>query len=116
MDSESSPPPPPRRHRPHYPDYTKADSGQLPWKYTGYRVFTRGVASDQAFSIVRRFGTLNARVIFGMQNELMSLERTLDLMDEEYSRKEMPDVTNNGSYTYAPFIDRKNLITEILPK
>lgn len=51
-----------------------------------------------------------------MQNELMSLERTLDLMDEEYSRKEMPDDTNNGSYTYEPFIDRKNLITEILPK
>lgn len=66
MDSESlppppPPPPPPRRHRPYYPDYTKDDAGHFPWKYTGNRVFTRWVASDQAFSIVRRFGTLNTR-------------------------------------------------------
>ena len=72
----------------------------------GYRVFARWVASDQAFSIVRRFGALNTRVILGLQNKLARLERKLGIMGEEYSRKEMPNDTNNGLYIHEPLTAR----------
>jgi hypothetical protein len=59
---------------PDYPDFTPQQARHNPRKYTGYRVFSRYVASDQAFFIVRRFGTLNARVLLAMQDEIAALE------------------------------------------
>ncbi|KAF2622058.1 hypothetical protein BU25DRAFT_443440 [Macroventuria anomochaeta] len=47
------------------------------WKYEGYSGFSEWMASDDDFFIVRRFGTINARVILWMQNQIVEKERKL---------------------------------------
>jgi hypothetical protein len=48
-----------------------------PWKYVGYKTFSRWMASDSAFLVVRRFGALNARIALSMQDEIVQLEEQL---------------------------------------
>lgn len=90
-----------------------------PWKYIGYKVFSRWMASDQTFFILRRFGALNARVALSLQDEIVELEEKLNFMDKEYSSTEWPDV-NNGSFRDDPFAniqdDRGNLVRNTLPE
>jgi hypothetical protein len=105
--------PPPRSLS--YPDFKPADARDNPRKYSGYRVFSRWMASDQAFFILRRFGTLNTRILLAMQDEIVELEDRLNLLDEEASRKETPDNVDNGTIRDDPFGDRRRLVTEILP-
>ncbi|KAI9766052.1 MAG: hypothetical protein M1840_006759 [Geoglossum simile] len=81
-----------------------------PWKYAGYRVFSRWVTSDPAFFIVRRFGSLNARVILCLQNEIVMLEKELDTLDHEYIGEDRPNNTNNGSFWEDPSEERRKLI------
>src|SRR5262245_28352186 len=57
---------------------------EKPWKYIGYKVFSRWIASDPAFFVVRRFATLNARVALSLQDEIVQLEEKLDYMDKTY--------------------------------
>jgi len=91
---------------------------EKPWKYVGYKVFSRWMASDQTFFIMRRFGALNARVALSLQDEIVELEEQLDFMDKEYSSPDVADV-NNGSFRDDPFIgpgDRLDLVRNILPE
>jgi hypothetical protein len=74
------------------------------------------MASDQAFFILRRFGTLNTRVLLAMQDEIVELEDRLNFMDEEYSRKDYTDAVDNGTFRDDPFGDRRKLVQEILPE
>jgi hypothetical protein len=74
------------------------------------------MASDQAFFILRRFGTLNARVLLALQDEIVELEDQLNLLDEEASRKETPLNLDNGTFRDDPFSDRRELVTKILPE
>jgi len=74
------------------------------------------MASDQAFFILRRFGTLNTRVLLAMQDEIVELEDQLNLLDEEASRKESPYNLDNGTFRDDPFGDRRELVTKILPE
>lgn len=99
-----------------YPDYDDNDVAKAPWKYSGYRVFSKWMASDQSFFIVRRFGALQARVVLSLQDQIVRLEEELDSMDKAYSRKKVPDVVDNGSFRNDPFKDRRELIEEELPK
>lgn len=108
-----TPPPPPPRSL--YPDYSAEDAAAAPWKYTGYRVFSRWMAADQEFFIVRRFGALNTRVILALQDEITQLERVLDGIDMQYSRKAEDPRTNNGSFRFDPSDQRRELIHDILP-
>lgn len=109
----NAPPPPPSRAP--YPDYDDEEAASAPWKYAGYRVFSKWVASEQAFFIVRRFGALNTRVILALQDEIVQLEQTLNALDESFSRKEKDTSTNNGSFRYDPSVQRRELVQEILP-
>jgi hypothetical protein len=90
-----------------------------PWKYIGYKVFSRWMASDQSFFIMRRFGTLSARIALSLQDEIVQLEEKLNFMDKEYSSMELLDDVNNGSFRDDPFgnikDDRGELVREILP-
>jgi hypothetical protein len=86
----------------------------LPWKHAGYRVFSRWVASDPAFFIVRRFGALNARVILCLQDEIAGHEEELDRLDKMYRGDMMPDDTNNGSFRNDPCKERKKLVEATL--
>jgi hypothetical protein len=106
--------PPPRSLS--YPDFSTEEAQDNPRKYSGYRVFSRWMASDQAFFILRRFGTLNTRVLLAMQDEIVELEDQLNLLDEEASRKESPYNLDNGTFRDDPFGDRRELVTKILPE
>ena len=109
MTQTPSPPPP----RP-YPDWKHPD--RLPCKYVGYRVFSKWVASDRSFFIVRRFGALNARVILDLQDELVRLDQELTALDEAWSRRATKnDSTNNGSFRFDPSDKRTRLVHEVLP-
>jgi hypothetical protein len=99
-----------------YPDFTPEQARWNPRKYSGYRVFSRWMASDQAFFILRRFGTLNTRVLLAMQDEIVELEDRLNFMDEEYSRKDYTEQVDNGTFRDDPFDDRRRLVQEIIPE
>jgi hypothetical protein len=98
---------------PDYPDYNDGDIRKAPWKYSGYRVFSKWLASDQSFLITRRFGALQARVLLSLQDEIVKLEEELDSMDKAYSRKAVPDVVDNGSFRNDPWNERQETITKL---
>lgn len=83
-------------------------------KYTGYRGFANFMASDPDFFAVRRFDTLNARVLLTLQDHLSTLEEQLKTLDEKYCAKSAGDV-NNGSVRDDQS-DRAALIMEICDK
>ncbi|KAI9770037.1 MAG: hypothetical protein M1839_003301 [Geoglossum umbratile] len=95
-------------------DAEKRRLEDLPWKHAGYRVFSRWMASDPAFFIVRRFGALNARVILCLQDEIAKHEEELDALDRHFRADALPDDTNNGSFRNDPCMERKKLIEETL--
>lgn len=74
------------------------------------------MASDQALFVVRRFGTLNTRVVLAMQDEIAQLEEKLDFMDREYSRRAISQEVDNGTFRSDPFKDRNDLVMNILPE
>ena len=88
------------------------DIQQKPWKYLGYRAFSGFIASDNDFFVIRRFGTLNARIILALQDQLSQLEESLNALDMKYSHVECPDL-NNGSFREDPKADRRKIIGDI---
>jgi hypothetical protein len=74
------------------------------------------MASDEAFFIVRRFSTLNTRVLLAMQDEISMLEEHLNFMDEEYSRKDYTEDVDNGTFRDEAFADRRDMIQRVLPE
>jgi len=65
-------------------------------KYLGYHAFSRYIASDDDFLVLRRFDTLHCRILLKLQDELAQLEEELDLLDAHFSEKGTKDV-DNGS-------------------
>jgi hypothetical protein len=76
---------------------TKEDIKKQPWKYIGYMGYASWVASSDTFFHVRKFATLNARVILALQDEISVLEEKLQELDRSYTSKES-GVINNGSF------------------
>ena len=91
---------------------TKEDIEKRPWKYVGYRGFSTFLASDNDFLILRRFGTLHARVLLALQDQICVLEETLNSIDREASRKEAPHI-HNGSFRTDQVQNRMDLILQI---
>jgi hypothetical protein len=107
---------------PHRPSSAESISPQeekeKPWKYIGYKIFSRWIASDPSFFVLRRFGTLNARVALSLQDEIAQLEEKLDYMDKIYSSRDTPDA-HNGTFREEPFAgddDRQHLVKSELPE
>jgi len=97
---------------------TQLETHEKPWKYIGYKVFSRWVASDPSFFILRRFGALNVRVALSLQDEIVQLEEKLDYMDKRYSDRDIPDV-HNGTFRDEAFTgddDRQALVKDVLPE
>ena len=94
---------------------TEFDVYDQPWKYTGYKKYSWFLASDDDFLIFRRFGTLNARIILAMQDEISVAEAKLKALDDEASLKGAPR-RHNGSFRREEDLERKALITEIKEK
>ncbi|KAH8591298.1 hypothetical protein B0O99DRAFT_744507 [Bisporella sp. PMI_857] len=93
---------------------TKDEVDEKPWKYIGYRGFAEFLGSDGDFYILRRLGSLNARIALYLQDQISILEKKPDDLDEMYSRRDADDV-NNGSLRDDQ-IDRADLIHEIVRK
>lgn len=87
-----------------------------PWKYVGYRILSRWLASDDAFFMVRRFGALNARVALSMQDEIVQLEEQLDTIDRALSRPDVDKSINNGSFRHDVSKERVKLVKETIPE
>jgi hypothetical protein len=90
--------------------------GKAPWKFAGYRIFSRWMATDNAFLIVRRFGNLNARIALSMQDDIVQLEEKLDAIERILSAKNQDWRMNNGSFREDPWDERRYLIKNELPK
>ncbi|KAI9790794.1 MAG: hypothetical protein M1816_004752 [Peltula sp. TS41687] len=88
------------------------DRRRKPWKYKGYRDFTRWVATDSDFFILRRFKVLNTRVLLSMQDNISQLEARLDRLDTEHSRVEAADV-DNGTFRNDPVEDRRAILRQL---
>ena len=68
-----------------------------PWKYLGYPVYAKFIASDDDFYIFRRFEDLNVRALLSLQDQVVVLEGKLNALDDQHSRKKSPDV-DNGTF------------------
>lgn len=84
------------------------------WKTIDYPVFSELIGSDNELFILRRFSTLNARVILGMQDNLCELESKLKAVDERCKNAE--NDIDNGTFRYDQQDDRRGLLKDIKDK
>lgn len=90
---------------------TPDDIQLKPWKFIGYKGYSKFIDSDNDFLILRRFGTLSTRVALLLQDEISELEERLEACDLAYSSRDAKDV-NNGTFR-DDFPDRKELLQTI---
>jgi len=91
---------------------TQAEIEKQPWKYTGYPKYSAWVASSDDFFHVRKFKTLNARVILALQDEIVVLEEKLKTLDKTYSLTTMGPI-NNGSFRDDQQLTRVDTLEKI---
>lgn len=84
----------------------------------GYAQFSRWVASDKAWLITRRFGTINARIILLLQDNIVQLEDELNRLDEKYSQSHRvmgdDNMAHNGSFRLESFSDRADVLDKLV--
>ena len=88
---------------------SQKDIKDKPWKYTGYRSFSTFIATDNDFLIFRRFGTLSARVLLSLQDQLSCVEEELEACEKRLRGRYVPD-THNGSFRQDSQKDRQDLV------
>jgi len=76
---------------------TQDDLDEKPWKYYGYKAFSEWGGSDDDFFVLRRFKSLNTRVILYMQDDIAKVEAELRELDREHSLVGTEDI-HNGSF------------------
>jgi hypothetical protein len=76
---------------------TAEEIERKPWRYEGYPRFSKWMASENDFFVLRRFDNLAARVLLQKQWEISKIEAKLAKLD--YSRShDAPDDFHNGSF------------------
>jgi hypothetical protein len=103
---------PPSRHEEKPTQDALADK---PWKYYGYKAFSEWGGSDDDFFVLRRFKSLNTRVILYMQDGITKLEAELRGLDLQHSRVDAEDI-HNGSFRHDALLRRKEIIDQALQK
>ena len=88
---------------------SQKDIDEKPWKYAGYQSFSTFIASDNDFLVFRRFGTLSARVLLSLQDQLSCLEEDLEACERRVRGKDVPDI-HNGSFRQESQKDRQELV------
>ncbi|KAF2705066.1 hypothetical protein K504DRAFT_506536 [Pleomassaria siparia CBS 279.74] len=85
------------------------------WKYEGYREFSRWMASDDDFFIIRRFQSLNANVILYMQDRIPQIEERL--AEIHMNNENAPDVekrrNNSFRWDMKHEVERDKLLCEL---
>ena len=94
---------------------TEEDIEKKPWKYIGYHGYSSFISSDNDFFFLRRFGSLHARVLLALQDEIAVCEERLHAIDYKYSRKEVQDI-HNGSFRQDEVHERSDLVCSIRKK
>ena len=107
--SSSSAPIPPGR------EYTQEEADAVPWKFIGYRGFSRWLATSQSFLIVRRFSASNTRVILSLQDQVGDLEEQLAEIDDYCARRGTGEF-DNGTFRNDPRDDRRKVIEQLQVK
>lgn len=87
------------------PSLAKDEVLEKPWKYVGYKGYTKFLTADDDAFILRRFSSLNVRI------SIVLLERELTELDEAHSRREAQDFHNGRLRSDLPA--RKVLTTLI---
>ncbi|KZM19458.1 hypothetical protein ST47_g9359 [Ascochyta rabiei] len=62
--------------------------------------------------VFRRFGTLNARLLLRLQDQIAELEESLEALERKHVGPTAPD-TNNGTFRKDPLSERKTILDEI---
>jgi hypothetical protein len=88
---------------------------QMPWKYLGYKEYSKFIASDDELFLLRRFRTLNVRIALALQDNLSKLESQLAEIDRHCSQREAVPI-NNGSFREETQESRKVLLNDIQQK
>ncbi|KAK2058304.1 hypothetical protein LY76DRAFT_545012 [Colletotrichum caudatum] len=107
-----APTPPSRSFEEPWTTPTTEERQLKPWKYSGYNVFSRLLASDQDFLVVRRFGHVRSRLLLWLQDSVVRLEEELDHIDQQCSNGAGPDF-NNGSFREEPVGRRAEVLQEL---
>lgn len=87
---------------------------EKPWKYIGYKGYSKFIASETDYYVLRSFSSLNTRVALSLQNELVLLEEELNNLDKIFSRRDADD-NHNGSFRNDQE-NRRDLIRRIHAK
>ena len=82
------------------------------WKYVGYPGFSRFMASSNDCFALRKFTSLNVRVLLRLQNNVVELERRLDEMDN-FTKNLPPDQGGCASFRLDADSPREELLEEI---
>lgn len=90
---------------------SQQDVDEKAWKYAGYRSFCEFISSDEDFFVLRRFGSLTARVLLNLQDQLARLEEELEAIEQQLRQRDVPDV-HNGSFRHDTQEQRKKKTTE----
>jgi hypothetical protein len=93
---------------PPQPPVTAEDFSKKPWRFIGYPGFSKWMASDDDFFMLRRFDALAARVLLSLQWDLTKLETELNLLDYQGSHLVGKDI-HNGSFQLLDDARRKKL-------
>lgn len=72
------------------------DVKDYPWKFLGYRAFSKWSSSSDDALLLRRFNDLNARVLLFMQDEISRIESDLEECDKANMRR--PELVDNGTF------------------
>lgn len=90
---------------------SQTEFAEKPWKYIGYRFFSSLVASDDDSFVLRRFSTLTARVLLGLQDQLSRVEEDLEEVEKRAREQDAPDV-HNGSFRLETQEYRRDLVRQ----
>ncbi|KAF2728845.1 hypothetical protein EJ04DRAFT_590275 [Polyplosphaeria fusca] len=83
--------------------WTDEQKSGMPWKFQGYKILSKWMASDDDFFVVRRFQSLNAHTLLYMQDRLVQYEDQLNTIHDNVEAKN--EKHSNGSF-------RRDLIHE----
>ena len=77
----------------------------------GYHNFSQFISSDNDFFVLRRFDTLHARVLLGLQDKLSQVDERLEAIETRHRQEDVSDV-HNGSFRQEKLQERKNLLVK----
>jgi hypothetical protein len=99
----------------HSEQLTQEEIERKPWKYVGYKGYTKFIASESDFFILRRFTAASIRVALYLQDQVATLVKDLEEIDRRSSQKSAPDY-HNGSFRYDENEERQDILVRLHTK